>query len=152
MLYNLLKFLHDAGVIVWVGGQVTVGVLNARVARERQASVRAPLAQATRFFGGAVAGPATLVTLVAGIGMVAVGDLSFATLWISWGLAGILVSGLLGGTVIRRAGEQLGSATRHDPPDPGRITMLQARLRALNLLNLVVLFSVVWAMVFKPTL
>lgn len=151
-VYNLFKFVHVAAVIVWVGGMVTIGVVNARVAREHNASAMASLTRASEFLGRAVVGPAAGLTLVAGIVMVVVGELSFATLWIVWGMAGLVVSGILGSTLIRRAGEELGEAVGAEPVDEGRSVALRERLRTLNILNVLVLFSVVWAMVFKPTL
>lgn len=152
MVYATFKFLHIAAVIVWIGGLVGVGILNARVAREHDASALASLHHASAFFGRSVGGPAAGVTLVAGIVMMASGGIRFATLWIVWGLAGILVSGILGGTLMRRASEELGEAVQAPQADQTRTATLQGRLRVLNLLNLLLLFSVVAAMVFKPTL
>ena len=150
MVYNLFKFVHIAAVIVWLGGLVALSVLNAHLAREHNPSVMAALAKASRVFGGTVVGPAAGVTLLAGIVMVITAGLSFATLWIAWGLGGLLLSMFLGATVIRRAGEQLTAQYAHG--DQAQVVALQRRVRSLNLLNLLILFSVVGAMVFKPTL
>jgi uncharacterized membrane protein len=150
--YGIFKFLHIAAVIVWIGGLVAVSIINARAARHEDASVMSALAQASGFFGRVVVAPAAALTLFAGIVMVVSGGLSFGTLWIAWGLGGIVLSLLLGATLIRRAGEELGEAAQAPRTDPARTLALQRRLRTLNLLNLLVLFSVVWAMVFKPTL
>ena len=54
-------------------------------------------------------------------------------------------------TVIRRSAKQLIAAAETAPVDPNRIHALQRRLRTLGDVNLIVLFSVVWAMVLKPT-
>ena len=59
---------------------------------------------------------------------------------------------VLGATLIRRAGDELSVATEAPSKDHARIVSLQRRVRNLNTLNLALLFSVVWAMVFKPTL
>lgn len=61
-------------------------------------------------------------------------------LWVALGLGGILLSLLLSVPLIRREirGLSTGSSAR------------VARLTACNLLNLVILLSVVWAMVAKP--
>lgn len=151
-VYNTFKFLHVAAVIVWIGGLVAIGILNARLAREGDGSVMAALGRASAFFGGAVVGPSAALTLVAGIAMVATARISFATLWIAWGLGAIFVSVLLGATLVRRAAEELDRATQEDQPDQTRIVALRQRLRTLSIMNLLLLFSVVGAMVFKPTL
>jgi uncharacterized membrane protein len=93
--------------IAWIGGVITLGVLNARVVREKDQAAMATLARQGRFFGQAVIGPAAGVTLVAGVVMVVDAGMSFATLWIAWGLAGVFVSLLLGATLIRRTGDRL---------------------------------------------
>lgn len=55
-------------------------------------------------------------------------------------------------TLIRRSAKQLIGAAETPPVDPDRIRALQRRLRTLGVVNLIVLFSVVWAMVSKPTI
>lgn len=150
--YIVLKFVHVAAVILWLGGVVAVGMLNARVAHERDPAALAPLARASRFFGSAVVGPSALATLVAGVGMVLASGMSFATLWIAWGLTGIVIAVLLGTTLIRSTGEQLGAAMQEGRDGSAGVVRLRQRLRNLSILNLLVLFSIVAAMVFKPTL
>lgn len=153
LVYTTAKFVHVTAVIVWLGGQVAIAVLNARMARAHDATQMAPLTRASRFFGTAVAGPAAGLTLVAGIVMMASAELSFGVLWIAWGLGALVLSMLLGATVMRRAGEQLATAMGEGGSGAhGRIEALQGRLRTLGMLNLLVLFSAVWAMVAKPTL
>ena len=152
LVYNLFKFLHVVAVIVWVGGLVAISVINARLAREHDPAQMAPLTRASGFFGGVIVAPAAALTLIAGLVMVANARMSFATLWIAWGLGGLLVSLLLGATLIRRAGTELSAAIQGADSDPSRTEALQRRLRTLSLLNLLILFSAVGAMVFKPTL
>ena len=57
-------FVHLTAVIIWIGGLVAIGILNARLAREEGSSM-APIARASRFFGQAVVGPAAVLTLIA---------------------------------------------------------------------------------------
>jgi hypothetical protein len=58
----------------------------------------------------------------------------------------------LGATLIRRAGDELSTlAATAEPSDP-RLSALQQRLATLNIINVLVLLSAVWVMVFKPTL
>lgn len=78
--YTLFKFLHVLGVIVWIGGVLAINVLSARIARERDVALLAPLSRQASFYGRAVLGPAAGTTLVAGIVMVVVGQLRLTTL------------------------------------------------------------------------
>lgn len=152
LVYNLFKTLHVMAVIVWLGGLVGIGVINARISSAGDRAALASLADASRFFGSRIVGPAAGLTLIAGLVMVAVGGLQFAALWILLGLGGLLVSMALGATVIRRTGEDLTARTAAGDADAVVIGALQRRLRGLNVVNLLILFSAVAAMVFKPTL
>jgi uncharacterized membrane protein len=151
MVYDLFKFLHIIAAIVWIGGVITAGIINALVAREKDRNVLAALARQSRLHGMVVLGPAAGLTLIAGIVMIAVSGLG-VPLWIIWGFGAIILSVALGATLIRRAGEEISEmAARAEPGDP-RLLALQRRLVTLNIINVLLLVSAVWAMVFKPTL
>jgi uncharacterized membrane protein len=150
-VYNLFKFLHIVGAIVWIGGVVTVSIITARAAREKDPTVLAAMARQMRFNGMAVIGPAAGLTLIAGIVMIAVSGLG-APLWVIWGFAAIIVSVALGATLLRRGNEELREvAATAEPGDP-RLSAAQRRLTTLNTINVLLLLSAVGAMVFKPTL
>jgi uncharacterized membrane protein len=151
MTYNVFKFLHIVAVIVWIGGLVTVAVLNARFARREDHTAHAAMVRQSRFLGAFVIGPAAGIGLVAGIVMMVVGQLG-AHFWIVWGFAVMALSLVLGATVLRRAGTRLGerlATTDHGNLD---ITALQRRLATLSAINILLLLSAVWAMIFRPTL
>jgi hypothetical protein len=58
----------------------------------------------------------------------------------------------LGATLIRRDGEKLSEVAATAAPGDARLSALQQRLTTLNIINVIVLLSAVWAMVFKPAL
>jgi uncharacterized membrane protein len=150
MAYNLFKFLHVAGVIVWIGSVTTLTLLNLRLARDTANGAGAvTLAHATGAFGRTVVGPAAGLTLLAGIGTSVVGGLDMGALWITWGFTAILISMVLGMTALRRTTTALEAALVQSSSQVGA---LRGRLTSLNLVNLLVLLSAVGAMVFKPTL
>jgi uncharacterized membrane protein len=150
-VYNLFKFLHIIGAIVWIGGVITVSIINALVAREQDGTALAALTRQSRFHGMAVVGPAAGLTLIAGIVMIAVSGLG-VPLWVIWGFAAIIVSMALGATLLRRAGADVSEVAATAKPGDPRLIALQRRLAMLNTINVLVLLSAVWAMVFKPTL
>ena len=151
IVYMLFKFLHIIGAIVWIGGVIAVNVISVRIAREKEGAVLAALARQSRFYGVAVIGPAAGLTLIAGIVMIATSGLG-VPLWVIWGFIAILVSMGLGATLIRRSGEELSQVAATAGPTDPRVLSLQQRLTTLNIINVLVLLSAVWAMVFKPTL
>ena len=148
--YLVLRFVHIASAMVWVGGVIAVAVLNARVARAGEASAAPAVARAGTFFGVAVMMPAALLTLLAGFALLGVRKQGFE-LWTVWGLAGVFGSVLLGATVLRRAGQELAALSSQAAPDASRMAVLRRRLARWGLINIVLLVSTVWAMVFKPT-
>jgi uncharacterized membrane protein len=150
MLYTWVKFLHVVSAIVWVGGVIALSVLNARLARSRDANALAALSRVGGFYGQAVIGPAAALTLLAGIGTAVSGGFPMNSFWIIWGFAAILISVALGATLIRITTQQIGKlATGGDGP---QIAALQGRLALLNGINILLLLSTVWAMIAKPAL
>jgi hypothetical protein len=149
MLYALFKFVHIAAVIVWVGSMLTLTILSARSAHEDPAGAAA-LGRASAFFGQAVAGPAAGLALLAGIATMVTGRIPITSSWILWGFAALLLSGGMGGTVQRRAGEHLGRLLATGGPEDPAVPAARRRLARLNLLNLLILTSAVFVMVAKP--
>lgn len=143
------KFLHVLAVIVWLGGVITLTLLNLRLSRTANREALAALAGASEFYGRAVIGPAAAVTLLAGVATVLTSGFRFGSLWITWGFTAILLSLLLGATLIRMTTTRLRTA---GATGEANVPALQRRLMLLNGLNMLLLLSAVWAMVAKPTL
>jgi uncharacterized membrane protein len=150
---NLLHFLHQLAAIVWLGGVLAANVLQVRIGRGRDQAVQASLLRQSDFYGRAVIAPAAVVVLLTGLLLVAqMDDASWSDFWVAWGLAGIAVSLALGGTLIRATNAELRRLADGPTLDDPRWSALQRRAATLYGINLVLLLSVVWAMVFKPTL
>jgi uncharacterized membrane protein len=150
-LYLLLKFVHVAAIIVWVGGIVALTLLNARVAGSGNAAAQAEMGRLSEYFGSVAIGPAMIVAVLAGIATAWRIGFPFSSLWIIWGLVGFVLSGALIGFIGRTA-RQFGEL----PAGPGQAAAqaesIRGRLLTLNAVNILILASVVWAMIFKPTL
>jgi uncharacterized membrane protein len=149
--YTLLKFLHVAAAIVWLGGAGALAVLTARLAGEPDRAALAALLRHGAAYGRAVVGPAAIVTLVAGMAAAARAGVGFGTPWLAWGFVGIVGSLLLTALPIRRAAAELGRLAAGAGPGDPRLDATRRRLTALNAANLLLLLSVVWAMVAKPS-
>jgi uncharacterized membrane protein len=150
-IYSLLKFLHIVGAIGWIGGFITFSIISARSAREKNPAVLATLEQLMRFNGMVVIGPASGLTLLAGIVMIAVSGLAIS-LWVIWGFAAIIVSVALGAAMIGRTNKELREVAAAAEPNEPRLSTLRRRLVTFNIINILVLLSAVWAMVAKPSL
>lgn len=150
-LYNALKFLHVCAVIVWVGGVVTLVVVNARLARERDGAALQLLSRQGEFLGKALIGPGALITLLAGGTLVWRMGIGMP-LWVVWGLIGFLASMAIGAGLLQRAGRELAELAVSGKADPARMDRVRRRISTLGVINILVLLSTVWAMVFKPML
>jgi uncharacterized membrane protein len=151
-LYLWLKFVHVAAVVVWVGGVVALTVLNARLGRAGDPAAAAAMGQQSEAFGRTVIGPAMGVALLAGLWMAGQFGIPFTALWIVWGLVGFVGFFVLGVVATGRAATELGTLARTAGSADPRVGALQQRLGLLGALNLLLLASAIWAMVFKPTL
>jgi uncharacterized membrane protein len=151
-LYLWLKFLHVAATAVWVGGTVALVVLNARLGRLEDPAAQAVMGRQSEAFGRTVIGPAMAIALLAGLWMAGQFGIPFTSLWIVWGLLGFVAFILIGIVATNRVASQLGEVARSAGPNDPRVAELRGRLGALGVLNVLVLLSVIWAMVLKPTL
>jgi uncharacterized membrane protein len=150
-LYLLLKFLHVAGVIVWVGGMFALVMLNARIGRSGDMAAVAAMGRQSEEFGRTVVGPAMGLTLLAGLATAGAAGFPFSSSWIVWGMIGFVLSIAIGVVAVQRASTELTALARSALPGDPQLGALRTRLIWLNAINLLVLASVVWAMVFKPS-
>src|SRR6478672_761538 len=104
-LYLLLKFVHVAAIIVWVGGIFALTLLNARAAGSGSAAAQAEMGRLSEYFGSVAIGPAMIVAVLAGIATAWRIGFPFSSLWIIWGLVGFILSGALLGFIGRSARE-----------------------------------------------
>ena len=149
--YEVLKFLHVAAVIAWVGAPVVLTVLQARLRRAGDRATLMGIGRQMETMGKAYFSPLAAATLVTGILMVATTDgLSFTDPWIMIGFAGIVATMGIGFGAITPTGKKLGEASQATPPDGPAIASLSQRITTLTIINIVILFVVVWAMITKP--
>jgi uncharacterized membrane protein len=148
--YELLKFLHVAAVIAWLGGPVVLQVLQARLRRAGDRATLMGIGRQMETMGKVYFSPLAAATLLTGILMVATTDgMSFGDPWILIGLLGIAVTMGIGLGVIAPTGKKLAEASQATPPDGATIAALSQRMTTLTIINIVILFFVVWAMVVK---
>ena len=138
--FPILKYVHVIAACLWIGGNAATTLLIARVARETHdhslPALLSPLGSVVRH----VSGPSAAASLLSGGAIVGLYHIGEGALWVTWGLAGLLLSWLFGAFVI---GREIRALTADSSPNLSRLT-------GLNLLNLAILLSVVWAMVAKP--
>ncbi|HEU4399220.1 MAG TPA: DUF2269 family protein [Actinomycetota bacterium] len=149
---NLFRFLHVLAVIVWVGGVLTVNILQVLVGRGNDRAAQVSLLRLSDLYGRAVIAPAAALTLLTGLVRVEQIDVGYGTLWVVWGIAAIVASIALGASLIRATNATLLRLAADAALDDPRWPALLRRGATLYGINLLLLLSALWAMEFKPTL
>lgn len=149
--YEILKFVHIAAAMVWVGGVIVLRIIGNRMG-EAEPAHRLGFARDQRALIRAVFTPAAAVVLATGVWMVveARAVLGFGQLWIVIGLIAVLgTMGIAHGYTVPRASRAISLMEDGRGPEAGAIV---ARLAPVIRAVIVVLLATVWAMVAKPGL
>jgi uncharacterized membrane protein len=150
--YSVLKFLHVIAVIVWVGGVAALSVLGWRLRGERNRELLKKLLPQLATYGQLMIGPSSGIVLLTGLAMVGMAKIGFGTFWVLWGFAGVVLHTIMGIVVIRRRMMKLAQLAGSNEADDATLGAASRGLWQAQLLYLLILASVVWAMVLKPTL
>ena len=149
-LYLLLKTVHIAAVIAWIGGIVGLIVLVLLAGQEEKPDLLAGIMRLSVQFGQRVIGPFSGIALLAGIILVATSPIRFMDFWVMYGFGGWAFHLVMGTTVLRQNGIELGKVAGSPSADRAQLARLLARQRTLALVYLLVMLTVVWVMVAKP--
>ena len=147
--YGWLKLAHIVAVIVWLGGSLTLSLLTGAFLRSGDRAVLKAFFREAGFFGPMIVGPASLFTLLTGLGMAMVSHM-FGALWVKIGFGGIVIHFVLGAGLIRAASRKVETLVPGGESTQQSLVAAGRRLRILNLVYLLVLLSVVVVMVLKP--
>ena len=150
--YRLLKLVHVVSVTLWVGGSFALSVLIWSLARSRDLPFLAATLRLARVYGRAFVGPASVLTLLTGMGMLWVLGISPEALWVRWGFVGIVGHFLIGTTLLRRANERLRALASSPTVSGDALASARRRLTLVNSAYLALLLSVVGVMTVKPVL
>jgi len=148
-LYTILLSVHIIAAIIWIGGGFSLMLLLARMRREQDPAALSGLLRHGAVLGQRIFGPASLLLVIVGFGLVADGDWDFK-LWLILGIVGWLGSAVHGAAFMGPKSEKLSELVASGTGDAQTI---DARLRNLALhgnAELVVLLLVVVDMVVKP--
>jgi uncharacterized membrane protein len=150
-LYFILKFIHVAAVIAWIGAILSLNITAIRAARSDNPAVLKELLGSITFTGQRVIGPGSGIALLAGIWMVINAKIGFMTPWVLWGMAGFLFHFVIGATVLRKNGMELGRIAAMPAVDQAALERVRYKQKTIAVVYLLVMLTVIWAMVTKPT-
>ena len=149
--YEVLVFLHIAFAIVWLGSGFLLQVLGFKADASRDVVRIQGLLDDADWAANRLFIPSSLVVLVLGILATIEGPWTFGDLWIVLGLVGYGMTFLTGVAFISPQVHRVSTVMERDG---GMSQAAMAEVRKLFLIgrvDLVVLFTVVAVMAFKPT-
>ncbi|MDB5505443.1 MAG: hypothetical protein JWR75_81 [Devosia sp.] len=145
--YPLMKFLHVASAIAWVGGGGVLTLLAVLADRAKNDSELVAIARHFARAGERIYMPATAATLITGVIATTLGGM-WGSLWIIIAMLGIVVSGGIGGALLSPRGKRIN--TLADGGDISGAARVTRELLLIARFDLVLLFAIVADMVFKP--
>jgi uncharacterized membrane protein len=122
-----------------------------RIVRTRDSKRQADFAKDTEIVGMRVFIPATWILLLAGIAMMINADLPWDQNWIVFGLIAFAVSFVVGAGFLGPEGGRIAALTEKEGYDSPAALARIRRILLISRCELVVLLTVTWAMVVKPT-
>ena len=146
-LYDIIKFLHIAASILWLGGAFTLVLLGIFAERSGDAARLRGVMQQITIIAPRVFVPGTGAVLVLGLLLVWVGGLAWDA-WLVLGLLGVLVTGGMGARILSPLAER---AMEHfNEGREAEAVRETRRCIAIARFDLAMLFTIVFLMVAKP--
>jgi uncharacterized membrane protein len=145
--YEFLLFVHITAAVIWLGGGFTFQMYGMVVRRGGDPEEMARFAGRAGVLGERMFVPASLVVILAGIGLMIEGNWDWGQLWVIFALVTFAASFLTGLLVITPMAKRV--------PVVGPTTLagqaLIQRLFTVLRIDLVFMYAIVFAMVVKPT-
>jgi uncharacterized membrane protein len=147
--YSLLKLVHVAFAIIWLGGGFGLVFLGVRASMAEGAAGMLSVVKDVVFLANRLFIPSSLVVVASGLAMTILGQ-SFATLWIDLGLVGFAATFATGLFLLKPIAERIMKGVAEGAPSAA-INSQCARLLQIAKFDYVMLFVVVADMTLKPT-
>lgn len=149
-LYTVLLFVHVLAAALWVGGGVMIYLIAERAVKSDDPARIATMLADADHAGRTYFGPASGVTLLAGIWLVFQGEWGWDHVFILGGIVGILISMGLGFGGIQPASVKVGQALADGGGLTDDVRAGLKRIQTLSRIDTVILIVVVFLMTNKP--
>jgi uncharacterized membrane protein len=145
--YEFLLFVHITAAVIWLGGAFTFQVYGLAVRRGGDPEEMARFAGRAGFLGERMFVPASLVVILAGIGLMIDGNWDWGQLWVIFALVTFAASFLTGLLVLSPMAKRIPVV---GPTTPAGQELIE-RLFTILRIDLAFMYTIVFAMVVKPT-
>jgi len=149
-LYEVLLFIHVLAAALWVGGGVMLHIIAERAVKSDDPGRIGTLLADAEHTGKTFFGPASGVTLLAGIALVLKGDWGWDQFFVLGGILGIVISMGLGFGGIQPASMKVGQALGATGSVTDEVRAGLKKIQALSRIDTLILIVVVFLMTVKP--
>jgi uncharacterized membrane protein len=145
--YEFLLFVHVTAAVIWLGGAFTFQMYGLFVRRGGDTDEMAQFAGRTGWLAERMFVPASLLVVLAGIGLMIEGSWAWSQLWVIFALVTFGASFLTGLLVISPLAKKLPAVGPATPEGQELIRRIFSILR----IDLAYMYAIVFAMTVKPT-
>ena len=145
--YELLLFVHVAAAAIWLGGGFIFQIYGMVVLRGGDPKQIAYFAGNAGRIGERLFTPASIIVVLAGVGLMIEGSWDWGQLWVVFALAAFAASFVVGVGYLGPTAKKLEVVGPETPEGQRLIRQVFAVLRA----DLTLLYAIVFAMTVKPT-
>ena len=145
--YEFLLFIHVTGSVIWLGGAFTFQMYGAVVRRGGDLEEMARFAGRAGSLAERMFVPASLVVVLAGVGLMLEGDWDWGRLWVVFALVTFAASFVTGLFVLGPIAKRIPVVGPATPAGQELIRRLFTILR----IDLAYMYAIVFAMTVKPT-
>ncbi len=145
--YEFLLFVHITAAVIWLGGAFTLQMYGAVVRRGGDPGELARFAGRAGVLGERMFTPASLVVVLAGVGLIIDGNWDWDQLWVIFALVTFAASFATGLLVIAPMAKRIPAV---GPTTPAGQALIQGLFTILRV-DLAFMYAIVFAMVVKPT-
>ncbi|HSF62477.1 MAG TPA: DUF2269 family protein [Gaiellaceae bacterium] len=145
--YEFLLFVHITAAVIWLGGAFTFQMYGAVVRRGGDPEEMARFAGRAGVLSERMFVPASLVVVLAGIGLMIDGNWDWGQLWVIFALVTFAASFVVGLFVLAPMAKRIPVV---GPTTPAGQELIQ-RLFTILRIDLAFMYAIIFAMVVKPT-
>jgi uncharacterized membrane protein len=149
--YEFLLFVHVAAAIVWLGGALFVQFHGIVVMRTNDGRRMAEFAKDIGSLTERMFVPASLLVILAGVGLMIEGNWDWGQLWVVFALVTFAASFLVGIAVLSPTSKRIGTTIEAEGPDSPNAKALIRKIFRISRVDLAFMYAIVFAMTVKPT-
>ena len=146
--YSILKFLHVASAVNWIGGAFVMIMLGVKADRAKDNAEIVAVVRQVAWSAERIYVPASIATLIFGVATATVGNL-WSNLWVILGLVGVAATIALGIIVLTPRAKKVETGYQTGGVTPAVVAVCREMLTIAKF-DAVLLFVVIADMVLKP--